>query len=332
MDTNIIKKRIPSHLENIPKFTISIPAYQKVDLLKDAVHSCLSQTCRDFELLIIDDCAEGNDIFDFLQELHDPRICYYQNMHNTGMVDNWNRCFSMARTEWVVLLHDDDLLYPDSLEKYDQLIRLNPKTDCFFAMGQRVRLGNDVSYVRHSDTATVQKLRNIDMLLGNITGTCCGSCFNRKRVLEIGGFDNKYYPTHDYAFGIKAVKNAKCIRISNYPLVVGRIGENTTMKPGVLENILKQDLILRRNICSQYNTVFKRLFNYITDYTHAMLANGLSMDFDPHFDTTAYLKNQSIDSKRNVLWGVKKLASAIVCRIIKYTSKIAKQKIETNNG
>lgn len=129
MDTNNIKKRIPSHLENIPKFTISIPAYQKVDLLKDAVHSCLSQTYRDFELLIIDDCAEGNDIFDFLQELHDPRICYYQNMHNTGMVDNWNRCFSMARTEWVVLLHDDDLLYPDSLEKYDQLIRMNPNTD-----------------------------------------------------------------------------------------------------------------------------------------------------------------------------------------------------------
>lgn len=78
--------------------------------------------------------------------------------------------------------------------------------------------------------------------------------------------------------------------------------------------------------------VFKRLFNYITDYDHAMLAKGLSMEFDPHFDTEVYLKNQSLDSKRNVLWWGKKLAFSIVRRIIKYTSKIAKQKIESYNG
>lgn len=330
--TNCIKERISSHLDFVPKFTISIPAYQKIDLLKDAVHSCLNQTYRNFELLIIDDCAEGNTIYDFLKGLNDSRICYWQNMHNTGMVDNWNRCFTMAQSEWVILLHDDDLLYPDCLEMYDKLIKQNPGTDCFFAMGKRVRLGDEISYARHSNIATLQKLRNIDMLLGNITGTCCGSCFNRQKVIKIGGFDNEYYPTHDYAFGIKAVKNSNCIRISNFPLVIGRIGENTTMKPGVLENILKQDLILRRNICSQYNMVCRSLFNYITDYAHAILAKGLSKDFDPLFEVGEYLKKQAIKYSPNALWGGKKLASAIVRKIIKYSSVKTKQNLKIDNG
>lgn len=320
-----IKERISSRLQSVPKFTISIPAYKKVELLKDAVASCLSQTYNDFELLIIDDCADGNDIFAYLKELDDPRICYYQNMHNTGMVDNWNRCFSMARTEWVVLLHDDDLLYPDCLEMYEKLIKLSPEIDCFFAMGNRVRLENEITYVRQSCTATLQKLRNIDMLLGNITGTCCGSCFNRKKVLEMGGFDNKYYPTHDYAFGIKAVRNSKCCRISGFPLVIGRIGKNTTMKPGVLEQILKQDLILRKDICSHYKGACRRLFNYITDYFHACLAIGLKSDFDPDFDVERYLAKQSIKTSSKILWGGKKIVSAIVSRIIKYSSKETKQ-------
>lgn len=291
--------RIQAQLDINPQYTISIPAYKKVKLLKDAVQSCLNQTKKDFEILIIDDCEEGNEIYDYLLAVGDKRITYYQNTHNTGMVDNWNRCFSMAKTDWVILLHDDDLLYPDYLERVEQLRKTYPVTDCFFIMGKRVKLNDyKVSFVRHDNKAKVQKLKLIDVYFGNTTGTCCGSCFRRKKMLEMGGFDNSYYPTHDYALGVKAITHSNCVRVFDYPMSIGRDGENTTMKPGLLEQILKKDLEIRRSITKTLsNKIWGGIFlNYCTNYYHRTIAEVLTRTYDKSFNVNAYLLQQNIKS------------------------------------
>jgi len=52
------------------------------------------------------------------------RCRYFHNQPALGAVRNWNRCLAEARGEWVTILHEDDLLYPEFLSLV--LPRLRP--------------------------------------------------------------------------------------------------------------------------------------------------------------------------------------------------------------
>ena len=56
-------------------------------------------------------------------------------MKNIGMIGNWNRLYTLARGEWVVMLHDDDLLYNDYLS-----ILFNKYIDIFTVDQRKERL------------------------------------------------------------------------------------------------------------------------------------------------------------------------------------------------
>lgn len=87
------------------KYTIAIPAY-KSDFLKECIESILNQTFQDFELIIIDD-ASPYPIREIISQFNDPRISYYRNKTNSGainVVDNWNKCLSLAQGEYFCLM------------------------------------------------------------------------------------------------------------------------------------------------------------------------------------------------------------------------------------
>ena len=72
-------------------FSVLIPAYKR-KFLCDAISSCLIQTYKNFEIIIVDD-ASPEDLKSVVDQFHDSRIKYYRNEKNCGainVVDNWN--------------------------------------------------------------------------------------------------------------------------------------------------------------------------------------------------------------------------------------------------
>ena len=113
-------------------FSIGIPAY-KAKYLKECIDSVLSQTYRNFELIIVNDCSPEN-LDDIVGFYNDRRIQYYRNEINFGaehVVDNWNKCLSYAKGDYFVLMGDDDLMEPVYLEKFNELICKYPQLDVF---------------------------------------------------------------------------------------------------------------------------------------------------------------------------------------------------------
>lgn len=109
------------------RFSVTIPAY-KSTYLHECIDSVLAQTFTDFELVIVND-ASPEDLGAIVTSYHDERIRYYVNEKNCGavdVVDNWNRCLTYARGEYVICMGDDDKLLPDALKLYDELIRRHP--------------------------------------------------------------------------------------------------------------------------------------------------------------------------------------------------------------
>lgn len=96
----------------MPKITIAIPTYNRATLLTEAIESVLSQTYKDFELLISDN-ASTDKTKDIVTSLNDPRIRYYRNKKYIGMINNWNKCVELAHGKYLMILGDDDKLSPD---------------------------------------------------------------------------------------------------------------------------------------------------------------------------------------------------------------------------
>ena len=93
-----------------PKVSICMPTYNFARYLPEAIESVLTQTYRDFELLIIDDCSQDGSA-DLIAGYakNDARIRFRINERNAGMVENWNLCLSHARGDYIKFLFGDDL-------------------------------------------------------------------------------------------------------------------------------------------------------------------------------------------------------------------------------
>lgn len=197
------------------EITIAIPTFKRSCLLKEALDSALAlDGDYSYEVIVVDNNPARGDETEIMMSDYqrDGRVSYYKNAENLGQAGNWNRCFSLSRSEWVVLLHDDDCLEPDFLIKtVPYLSRLHPailNTRKYSTQGNRPsRLINNI-----------KRVAKLDIIYGNAVEVPSGIIFNRKVVIEQGGFNNDFYPSHDYCF--------HTLLLSKYPVYI--LNENLT--------------------------------------------------------------------------------------------------------
>ena len=99
--------------------SICIPTYKRPDLLGAALASCFRQTYRPLEIVISDDSPDDRTetLVQGVTSEPDCEIVYRRNEPSLGQNENVNALFDLARGERLVLLHDDDILLPDAIER-----------------------------------------------------------------------------------------------------------------------------------------------------------------------------------------------------------------------
>lgn len=101
-----------------PTVSVIMPAYNAGKYISEAVRSVKSQSCRSWELIIIDDCS-GDDTADIAAAFSaaDPRIKLCRNKTNVGVKRSRERALEAARGEWIAFLDADDIWEDDKLQK-----------------------------------------------------------------------------------------------------------------------------------------------------------------------------------------------------------------------
>jgi glycosyltransferase involved in cell wall biosynthesis len=105
--------------------TVGIPTYNRSRWLGEAIESVLGQSHKDFTLIVSDN-ASTDDTGRVVANFDDPRIEYERAERNIGMTGNFNRLLQLARTDFVMLLCDDDTLHPDHLSMTTGALRQHP--------------------------------------------------------------------------------------------------------------------------------------------------------------------------------------------------------------
>ena len=112
-----------------PFFSVIIPTFNRRDFLEKAVRSVLSQTCDDFELIIVDDgSTDGTQ--DLIRSFSDSRLEYiFQS--NRGVSSARNRGLEKASGRFMAFLDSDDRWRAEKLERSLWHIRHYPKISVF---------------------------------------------------------------------------------------------------------------------------------------------------------------------------------------------------------
>lgn len=104
------------------KFSVILPLYNKAPYVAKAIHSVLTQTCRDFELVVIDD-GSSDDSFDIAQKtIQGYGNCRISSQTNTGVSSARNNAVALSQGEYLCFLDADDWWDPFFLEKVSELI------------------------------------------------------------------------------------------------------------------------------------------------------------------------------------------------------------------
>ncbi|MBF2063518.1 MAG: glycosyltransferase family 2 protein [Calothrix sp. C42_A2020_038] len=110
------------------KISITIPTYNRANLLPFAIESVLQQTYQNFELIICDD-GSRDETPNLMSQYTDNRIKYIHHPQNIGKSNNMCAGFEAATGEYFIKFDDDDRLTPEFLEKTALVLENNPSVD-----------------------------------------------------------------------------------------------------------------------------------------------------------------------------------------------------------
>lgn len=103
------------------KFSIIIPTYNRLEVLKYAIETVLAQDFDDFELLISDNCSiDQTEIY--VRNIKDDRVVYTKPHDHCCMAKNWEHALTKARGDYIFFLGDDDGLTKNALARASEIV------------------------------------------------------------------------------------------------------------------------------------------------------------------------------------------------------------------
>ncbi|CAB3700452.1 glycosyltransferase family 2 protein [Paraburkholderia rhynchosiae] len=124
---------IPVPFPQSAKVSICLPTCDRPELIVECIDSCLAQTYGNLEIVVGDDSSDTRtEQLIASRYRNERRIRYARNQPPLGQARNVASLFQRARGDKILLIHDDDLLATDGVEKLVSLWKLHPRLDAAF--------------------------------------------------------------------------------------------------------------------------------------------------------------------------------------------------------
>jgi len=139
--------------------SVIIPNYNHSAFLKERINSVLNQTCKDFELIILDDCSSDNSsvIIDEYASQYPDIIRYYNDSNSGSPFAQWNFGISKAMGEYIWIAESDDSADPGFLEMTLAVLKKYENAGLVYCDSKAVDEQNGIKYLISEKRSSVSK-------------------------------------------------------------------------------------------------------------------------------------------------------------------------------
>ena len=203
--------------------SVIMSTYNSEATVSVAIESILEQSYSNLEFLIVDDASNDNTV-KIIEEYckNSKNIRLFKNDVNVGLTKNLNFLINQSKGEFIARQDDDDYSLPDRLNVQVQTIKKNNLDFCS---------------TRALVIDTNKKIPNFSMYLPKrfvlkfknpfVHGTLC---IQKKSLLNIGCYDEKFYFAQDYKLMKEMVDNKYKFKYLHKPYYFLNMKNNISTK------------------------------------------------------------------------------------------------------
>jgi len=226
---------------NFPLVSVILPTFNRAASLSKAIESALSQTYKNFELVIIDDCSIDETLALLTAYAkRDNRIIVLRNEENLGLVKSLNKGIQRAKGAYIARLDDDDFWCdPQKLEKQVAFFEKNP--DYVLTGGGQIRIDEKGKEIAHSLFLENDKdIRNF--ILQNNPFAHTSVLFRKESWQKVGGYDESLIFSEDWDLWLKFARVGKLYNFQEYFVYYLQGGQNRSNEHMVRDALLNMKL------------------------------------------------------------------------------------------
>lgn len=253
--------------------------------LTEAVNSILDQTYPNFELILILDDPQNEELKKTIEALAavDQRIKFYVNEKNMGLSRSLNRGITLATGKYIARMDADDISYPNRLaEELELMVQKN-----YDLVTGSATFIDENGKIIGSHEPILTSSAQIAKLLPYGSNLVHPTAFFRGSVLR--EFKYHYYPTaEDYDLWLRLISHQKVIGATSKEVIKYRIRQKSMTQSNKLKMFLTSQY-LRQKYANQtldhfdeaqyqtylqtwgYNDDFRQEFNQVTNgFSHGL--------------------------------------------------------------
>lgn len=117
-----------------PLVSICIPNYNNAKYLDACIQSAIDQTYDNIEIILVDDGSTDDSLS--IANKYEDEIKIIRYLKNVGQPKATNMCIHYSRGKYLVILHSDDMLLPNMVEKLVPILEDNDNVG--MAVGERI--------------------------------------------------------------------------------------------------------------------------------------------------------------------------------------------------
>lgn len=230
-----------------PLVSVVIPAYNSASFISETIDSVLSQTFKDYELIVVNDGSPDTSELENVLASYAQKIVYLKQ-ENRGPSAARNYGIKKAQGEFIAFLDSDDIWLPEFLEEQVKYFQTRP--GCDFAYTDAYLFG-DVPNNWEKFTDIMPSLA--DVTLENLLALRCNVITSsvvvrKQKLLDVGSFDETHgNRSEDFDLWLRLAKDGVGFAYQNKLLLRYRYRKDslsydkTKLYDGALKALEKQE-------------------------------------------------------------------------------------------
>ena len=187
-------------MQSTPLVSIIIPTFNRAEVVQNAVRSCLVQTYKNIEVIVVDD-ASTDRTSQILVSISDSRVRYFQHSQNKGPAGARNTGIKNAHGEYLAFLDYDDEWLPEKIERQLNVFEaLSSDVGLVFTNGYQEASGREFFSKNAPSGVSYAPARDKFFPLRVLIAPPSAWMLSLKVVRETGYFDESMYCWEDGDF------------------------------------------------------------------------------------------------------------------------------------